>query len=338
LASKFKNLFKSKNHQGGEEEKKQQAASARQKRPKTASVTQMAKPSKQAEQASTKLRKGQSLSSRDLPQQALHGGEPHQNMQFNSSQKKQTPNTSLTRDTSPLMHSSTGRSSRDTEHQSRSRQFSKRTFFLPDEQEDHEGEASRQSDSVSITLNHTCANPACPHPHLKSEQLMQSAKETSCEDPDTKLYKRILVWECPACHHAIQPTIQARVGASRERVVEEVPLYHSVQLRNLVEIYLQVDINYRSVQQRDLDQLRQNRNLFWNLIYYFSATNIPLEFLVPYQDSSLYKVLPYMLDLESKQDLLECTRRYGLRYLDVYVTMHSKNYQREQLSGLDSYL
>ena len=78
-----------------------------------------------------------------------------------------------------------------------------------------------------------------------------------------------------------------------------------------------------------MDQLRQNRNLFWNLIYYFSATNIPLEFLTPYKDSSLYKHLPRMLDLNSKQTLLECTRRYGLRYLDVFVTMRQKNFKPE---------
>ena len=84
--------------------------------------------------------------------------------------------------------------------------------------------------------------------------------------------------------------------------------------------------------------MRENRNLFWNLIYYFSATNIPLEFLVPYRDSSLYKHLPRMLDLNSKQTLLECTRRYGLRYLDVFVTMRQKNFKQEQRNSLESIL
>lgn len=74
------------------------------------------------------------------------------------------------------------------------------------------------------------------------------------------------------------------------------------------------------------------------MIYYFSATNIPLEFLVPYRDSSLYKHLPRMLDLNSKQTLLECTRRYGLRYLDVFVTMRQKNFKQEQRNSLESIL
>ena len=84
--------------------------------------------------------------------------------------------------------------------------------------------------------------------------------------------------------------------------------------------------------------MRENRNLFWNLIYYFSATNIPLEFLVPYRDSSLYKHLPRMLDLRSKQTLLEQTRRYGLRYLDVFVTMRQKNIKQDQRASLESIL
>ena len=99
-----------------------------------------------------------------------------------------------------------------------------------------------------------------------------------------------------------------------------------MQLRNLVEIYLQVDINYRTVQQRDLDQLRQNKSLFWNLIYYFSATNIPIEFMVPYKESALYKLFPRMLDLGSRQSLMEGTRKYGLKFLDTFVTMKKKNF------------
>ena len=113
--------------------------------------------------------------------------------------------------------------------------------------------------------------------------------------------------------------LRVRVGNIPDRVTEVVPLFHSVQLRNLVEIYLQVDVNYRSVQQRDLDQLRENRNLFWNLTYYFSATNIPVELIVPYADKSLAKHFGGMMELNSKQTLLENIRRFGLKYLDVMV-------------------
>lgn len=93
-----------------------------------------------------------------------------------------------------------------------------------------------------------CPNVNCPSPNLQSEQLLQSAKDTPIEDPETKLYKRHLVWECPACGFVIYPTLKIRVGSNPERIIEQVPLFHSVQMRNLVEIYLQVDVNYRSVQ------------------------------------------------------------------------------------------
>ena len=75
--------------------------------------------------------------------------------------------------------------------------------------------------------------------------------------------------------------------------------------------------------------MRQNRNLFWNLVFYFSEANIPLEFLVPYRDSSLLKLFPRMLELKDKQTLLESTRRYGLKYLDVFVGMKQKNFNRD---------
>ena len=73
-----------------------------------------------------------------------------------------------------------------------------------------------------------------------------------------------------------------------------------MQLRNLLETYLQVDINYRNVEQCDLNKLRQNKSLFWNLVYYFTETKIPLEFIVPYKDSALYKLLPEMLESPSR--------------------------------------
>ena len=76
-------------------------------------------------------------------------------------------------------------------------------------------------------------------------------------------------------------------------------------------------MNYRSLQQRDLDHMRQNRNIYWNLVYYFQAANIPVELIVPYKDSSLFKLLPKMLDLDSRQTLMENTRKHGLKYLDV---------------------
>lgn len=69
---------------------------------------------------------------------------------------------------------------------------------------------------------------------------------------------------------------------NRSRKHEKVPFFHPVQLRNLVEVYLMVDDNYLGVKQRSLQKLRENRKLYWNLIYYFSRMGFPYEFLIPY--------------------------------------------------------
>ena len=157
-------------------------------------------------------------------------------------------------------------------------------------------------------------------------------------DAETKLYRKRIDWYCKSCGEKIYPKLKVRVGNNANRPCEEVPLFHSIQLRNLVETYLKVDINYRSVEQRDLDELRENRNLFWNLIYYFSATNIPLEFIVPYKDSALLKQLPEMLEIQSKQLLVENTRRYGLSYLDSYIALtdRGRGFTSESLRHLIS--
>ena len=204
--------------------------------------------------------------------------------------------------------------------------FSKRTFFLPKEQGDAD-----QSDHVSITLTHTCENPDCPYPHLKNDQILKSVTAVEVEDPQTRIIKHQLVWLCISCKHVIAPTLKVRVGSNPNRPVEEVPFFHSVQLRNLLETFLQVDINYRSVEQRDLNSLRQNPHLFWNLIYYFSETKIPFEFLIPYRDSALVKLLAEMLEPvtgQSRQLCLENSRRHGLAYLDSYVALQKASQQR----------
>lgn len=45
-------------------------------------------------------------------------------------------------------------------------------------------------------------------------------------------------WKCMACEGVINPTLQVQVGTNPNRVTEVVPLFHSFELRNLVEIYL----------------------------------------------------------------------------------------------------
>ena len=65
----------------------------------------------------------------------------------------------------------------------------------------------------------------------------------------------------------------------------EIPLFHPVDLRNLIEIHLDVDNNYKSLSQRDVVMLRQNKNIYWNLIFYFQMMDLPIDFIKPYVET-----------------------------------------------------
>ena len=77
------------------------------------------------------------------------------------------------------------------------------------------------------------------------------------------------------------------------------PLFHAVELRNLIEVFLKVDKKYQGVRQRSLESLRHNHKLYWNLIYYLSVTGLPLEFLIPYEPRDLLKDQVNVFDVKS---------------------------------------
>ena len=88
------------------------------------------------------------------------------------------------------------------------------------------------------------------------------------ELPDFKDINKFIVnhvWLCCKCDAEIEPKLKIRIDTHRE----EVPLFHPVSLRNLLETFSSVDINYRNVFQRDIRQLRKNKSIFWNLIFFF---------------------------------------------------------------------
>ena len=78
-----------------------------------------------------------------------------------------------------------------------------------------------------------------------------------------------------------------KIANKRSSRQEKVPLFHAVELRNLIEVFLKVDDKYTNMRQRSLEDLRMNRKLYWNLIYYFSVSRLPLEFLIPYEQKGL---------------------------------------------------
>ena len=101
---------------------------------------------------------------------------------------------------------------------------------MPEEQEEHDHESgpARINDNISIVLSHECKSLGCPSPMLESENILSSAKEVFEEDPQTRLFKRRLVWECQACRSVINPSLKVRVGTNPDRPAEVVPLFHSV--------------------------------------------------------------------------------------------------------------
>jgi hypothetical protein len=57
-----------------------------------------------------------------------------------------------------------------------------------------------------------------------------------------------------------------------------------------VEERLQLDNWYRNAEQITPEVLRDyNKNIYWNLIWYFAEYHLPYDFIVPYADDTLYE-------------------------------------------------
>ena len=142
-------------------------------------------------------------------------------------------------------------------------QFGQRTFLLPEEQAQED-----ESDQVQITLRHECDTPGCRRV-LEGDRITKKCRREKYFDQEAGQEKIRFEWYCDGCREAIQPLIRVQVGGGPERACDEVPLFHPVGLRNLLEIHLGVDNNYRSLYQRDVGLLRRNKNIYWNMIFYF---------------------------------------------------------------------
>ena len=131
--------------------------------------------------------------------------------------------------------------------------FRPRTFFLPEEQQ--AAAHGNESDKVLITLQHECPNAKC-RKVLDSDRIMSKSRREELGFDQTTGTKILGTheWYCYNCNTTILPMIKIRVGDTNSaRKLEEVPLFHPVCLRNLLETHLCVDINYRSVYQRDVE-------------------------------------------------------------------------------------
>ena len=144
---------------------------------------------------------------------------------------------------------------------------------------------------------------------------MRKSRQEKYFDVEAGQEKIRFEWYCDGCRATIQPLLRIHVGDRPERACDEVPLFHPVGLRNLLEIHLGVDNNYRSLYQRDVGLLRQNKNIYWNMVFYFQVTELPVAFIKPYEEKVF---MANALQQEmSKLRLSQLVRRYGYEHIEV---------------------
>ena len=114
------------------------------------------------------------------------------------------------------------------------------------------------------------------------------------------------VWLCHNCDSEIEPKLRIRIGNQKE----EVPLFHPVSLRNLLETYASVDLNYRDVFQKKMSQLRSNKSIFWNLIFFFQLFDLYFDFIVPYREKQPEYNTSDLI-VRQKESLIQRMQRQG---------------------------
>ena len=98
----------------------------------------------------------------------------------------------------------------------------------------------------------------------------------------------------------------------------------------MVESYLRVDENYSRVHHRNLFDLRQNKKLYWNLIYYFSKLGLPLQFLIPYVPKDLLLDQASSIEVLNHATLLDKVRYEGMAYLDCWIEAKQKKEKKKE--------
>ena len=117
-------------------------------------------------------------------------------------------------------------------------------------------------------------------------------KETVIEDTTLKNF---------CCKQAVVNMIKAKIGIDIGRNnynIEEVKVLSIQELDVKVEEFLAKDNNKNCL---DLEELRENSLLFWNLVYAFSKANLPFKFFAPYDRNTggdMFRII--LLDDEKK--------------------------------------
>ena len=169
------------------------------------------------------------------------------------------------------------------------------------------------------TLKLKCPNNICKV-KLDSDTILSNSRRAYYKDERTDITRRKLHWECHNCGTEIKPVVKVRVSRSSLRPVEKVPLFHPVQLRNLLELFLQVDENYQALKQRSQKTLREeNKRIYWNLVYLFSVNRLPFEFLIPYARKEETIDQTNQFDVKSQFTLMQRVKEEGMAFIDDFV-------------------
>lgn len=191
--------------------------------------------------------------------------------------------------------------------------FRKRSFLKPEEEEFF------SSDKVKLLLKEKCRN--CGSVQFPKDILKSFSKITSAESVN-------LQFVCAACKNNIYPNLKIMIGDVVKNKVEETMFISAVDLRQYLEMRLQLDNSYRNCEQVKPEVMKEfSKNLYWPLIWYFAEFQLPYDFLVPYQDTSLmeeyYKVNQHMKVMK-KYRLEDHVKHFG--DLDKYI-----DYAAEQI-------
>lgn len=133
------------------------------------------------------------------------------------------------------------------------------------------------SDKVRLLLKEVCAE--CQTTLYPKDILKHTVREA----------ENLYAFQCATCYRKVFPLLKVRIGDVNIFKNEDTSFVHPIQLRCYVEERLQLDLWYRNAEQITPELLRDhNKNLYWNLIWYFAEFHLPYDFLVPYADDGLY--------------------------------------------------
>ena len=129
---------------------------------------------------------------------------------------------------------------------------------------------------MRLLLKEECKS--CKRILFPKDLLKGSIKEEDKENTGASNY----LFLC-SCRSQIYPNLKVRIGDFSIYKTEDTLFLNPIQLRGYLEDRMQLDDSFRNAEQLAPEVLREyNKNLYWNLIWYFAEYNLPYDFMVGY--------------------------------------------------------